>query len=266
MARRSEEESGLPSFFQDNPWLDILAQRGVGPSPNFTASEMSSAPTVNRAKPTTSQPTTSAVSFSRELVVRLEMSPELVETIEELKEAIIMALSVSQRQAMIVPIYIPISVSQVVSPVVSRAPGHATTAEAPARASDEVICPRCGRPGKLVRNRRDRRTYILVLHNRQTCYLGPEDAVKAKWPSLAERSVLEIARRQRAEELSPGGQRPDDLCLAGYQTSERFPLVERMEPRGGFEPPTNGLRGRRSDRAELPGRRRLRDLWHGGRI
>ena len=243
MARRSEEESGLPSFFQDNPWLDILAQRGVKPSLNFTASEMSSAPMVNRAKPTiepepiASQPTTSAVSFSREFVVRLEVPPELVEAIRELKEAIIMALSMSQRQATIVPIYIPISVSQVVSPVVSRALGHATTAEAPARTSDEVICPKCGRFGKLVRNRRGRRTYILVLHNRQTCYLGPEDVVKVKWPSLAERSLLEIARHQRAEKLSPRGRRPDDLCLAGCQTPERLPLAERVEPRGCSCPP-----------------------------
>ena len=28
LARRNEEEPGLPSFFQANPWLSILAQRG----------------------------------------------------------------------------------------------------------------------------------------------------------------------------------------------------------------------------------------------
>ena len=51
MARRGEEEPSLPSFFQDNPWLDILAQRGAELTPDFVASEASSAPAVSRATP-----------------------------------------------------------------------------------------------------------------------------------------------------------------------------------------------------------------------
>ena len=114
MARRAGEESGLPSFFQDNPWLDILAQRGVEPSPDFVVSEASSVPTVSRTTPSiepepiaSSPITPPTIGFPRELVVRLEVPSELIKAIRELKEAIIMALSMSQRQATIVPIYIP---------------------------------------------------------------------------------------------------------------------------------------------------------------
>jgi len=49
MARRSGENTGLPSFFQNNPWLGILAQRGAEPTPDFVASRASSAPVVSRA-------------------------------------------------------------------------------------------------------------------------------------------------------------------------------------------------------------------------
>ena len=52
--------------------------------------------------------------FPRELVMRLKVPSELIETIRELKEAIIMALSVSQRQVTVVPIYISISVAQMI--------------------------------------------------------------------------------------------------------------------------------------------------------
>jgi len=72
MARRGEENVGLPSFFQDNPWLDILAQRGAEPAPDFVASEAFSAPTVDEAKPVI-EPKPVA-SFPKELVVRLEAS------------------------------------------------------------------------------------------------------------------------------------------------------------------------------------------------
>ena len=105
MARRGEENPALPSFFQDNPWLDILARRGAEPSPDFTVSEASSAPTVSEATPViepgpivSSPATPSAAGFPGELVVRLKMPPELIKTIRELKEAIIMALSVSHKR------------------------------------------------------------------------------------------------------------------------------------------------------------------------
>ena len=186
MARRSEENAGLPSFFQDNPWLDILARRGVEPLPNFVTSEMSSAPTVNRAKtaielePIANSPTTPpAISISKKLVVRLEVPSELIETIKELKEAIIMTLSVSQRQATIIPIYIPISVAQL-TPQVTHAPAPAQGLE-----RGGLICPKCGRPGKLIRSRKGRRTYLLVLHGRQKCYLGPEEKNEGEVASAA---------------------------------------------------------------------------------
>ena len=96
MARRAGEETGLPSFFRDNPWLDILAQRGAEPSPDSVASEASSVPTTSKAMPSTepehivSSPVTPpTIGFSRELVVRLEVSSELIKAIRELKEAII---------------------------------------------------------------------------------------------------------------------------------------------------------------------------------
>ena len=104
---RSGEESGLPSFFQDNPWLVILAQRGAEPAPDFVAPRASFASAVGGATPviepesvmnsptTTSTATPPPVSFPRELVVRLKVPSELIEAIRELKEAIIMALSVS---------------------------------------------------------------------------------------------------------------------------------------------------------------------------
>ena len=131
MTRRSEKEPDLPSFFQDNPWLDILAQREAEPAPDFVASRASSAPVVKGAtpviepEPVASSPTATppSASFPRELVVRLKVPSELLEAIRELKEAVIMALSVSQRQATSVPIYIPISVAQMAqAPQVSASP------------------------------------------------------------------------------------------------------------------------------------------------
>lgn|GEM_PF-4601589 len=89
------------------------------------------------------------------------------------KEAVIMALSVSQRQATSVPIYIPISVAQMAqAPLVSTSPSrpvpplsptpclqHFPPLVGPGReaepgASGEVICPKCGRPGKLYEHKR----------------------------------------------------------------------------------------------------------------
>ena len=187
MARGSEENTGLPSFFQDNSWLDILAQRGVGPAPDFVASGASSAPAVGWAMPVfepepiasspTTTPTATPAGFPRELVVRLEMPSELLEAIKELKEAIIMALSVSQRQATIVPIYIPISVAQMAPQVLPQA------SHAPTETSGETICPKCGRPGRLYEHRKGRRTYIYMLHGGSKCYLGPADVVKVSRPS-----------------------------------------------------------------------------------
>ena len=186
MARRGEESSALPSFFQNNPWLDILAQRGAEPTRDFVAPRASSAPVVKRAtpviepEPIASSPTTPpAVSFPKELVVRLEVSPELIKAVRELKETIIMALSVSQRQAAVIPIYMPISLTQLSSAQQSRQQ---------ARAPGEIMCPKCGRLGKLYKFNRGRRTYILVLHGQSRCYLGPENKVKAKWPSLVEQA------------------------------------------------------------------------------
>ena len=136
MARRSGEGSSLPSFFQDNPWLDILAQRGVEPSPDFVASQESSSLTVGKAMPSiepepiaNSPAALPAISLPRELVVRFEVPLELIEAIRELKETIIMALSVSQRQATIIPIYVPISVAQIAPQTSYQAPGYATIAK-----------------------------------------------------------------------------------------------------------------------------------------
>ena len=220
MARRSREGSSLPSFLQDNPWLDILAQRGVEPSPDFAASGTPSGPKVSRAKPViepepmacspTATPTAvpPPASFPGELVVRLEVPSELLEAIRELKEAIIMALSVSQRQATIVPIYIPISVAQMAPQAPPQAPSHVPA---------EVICPKCGRPGRLYEHRRGGRTYVFVLHGRQKCYLGPADRVKVKWPSLAERALLNNAQHGRAGILSPPGHRASSWVLSSAQ-------------------------------------------------
>ena len=140
MTQRSKENGGLPSFFQDNPWLDILAQRGAQPAPDFVASEAPSAPVVSGAtpviepEPTASSPTTPpAVGFPKELVVRLKVPSELVEAIRELKEAVIMALSVSQRQATIVPIYIPINVAQLAPQVPPQTPDHAPAGAPPSQ-------------------------------------------------------------------------------------------------------------------------------------
>ena len=234
MARRGEGSAGLPSFFQGNPWLDILAQRGMEPTPDFMASEAPSAPAVGEAAPViepepvaNSSTTTPLVAgFPRELVVRLKVPSELVEAIRELKEAVIMALSVSQRQATIVPIYIPISVAQMAqAPQVSASPSrpvpprqascfqHFPPLAGPGReagpgATGEVICPKCGRPGKLYEYRRGPRSYIYVLHGHSKCSLGPADKVKVKWPSLAERALLHNAPRHQARILSPRDPRP----------------------------------------------------------
>ena len=238
MAQTSGEKLGLPSFFQDNPWLDILAQRGAEPTPDFVASEASFAPAVSRAKPViepepvaSSPATPPEAGFPKELMVRLEASPELLEAIKELKEAIIMALSVSQRQATIVPIYIPISVTQTVPRVPPQVPSHA-----PAEPTGEVICPKCGRPGRLYEYRRGRRAYIYVLHGRSKCSLGPADKVKVKWPSLAKRALLHNAPQHRAEILSLLGAGPLPLVWSSAPQPNWPPLAERWWGRRDLNP------------------------------
>jgi len=196
----------LPSFFQDNPWLDILAQRGEEPTPDFVASEAPSAPAVSRVTPviepepiaSSSTTTLLVASFPKELVVRLKVPTDLVEAIRELKEAIIVAWCWLTDKATIVPIYIPISVAQVAPQAPSRAPDYA-----PARAAGGVICPKCGRPGRLYEYKRGRRAYVYVLHGRSKCSLGPADRVKVKWSSLAERALLHNAPQHQARILSP---------------------------------------------------------------
>ena len=267
MTGRGEENAGLPSFFQDNPWLDVLAQRGAEPTPDFAAPRASPAPAVSRAtpviepEPIASSPTTTPtamqplVSFPRELVVRLGVPSELLEAIRELKEAVIMALSVSQRQATSVPIYIPISVAQMAqAPQVSASPSkpvpplsptpclqHFPPLVGPGReaepgASGEVICPKCGRPGKLYKHKRGRRAYVLVLHGRQKCYLGPADRVKVNWPSLARRSLLNSAQHGQAGILSPPGLRPSPQVLSAAQQPNWPPLAERWCPGRDLNP------------------------------
>mgnify|MGYP007013803631 CR=1 FL=1 len=234
LARRSEERSGLPSFFQDNPWLDILAQRGTEPSPDFVVSQASPTPVVSRTTPSiepetiTSSPVTPpAISFPREFVVRLEMPSELIKAIRELKEVVVMALSMSQRQATIVPIYIPINVAQL-------AP-QATHALIPTRGleGNGLICPKCGRPGKLIKVRKGKRTYFLVLHRRQKCYLGPEEKIREKWPQLLERSLVESAQRLWSLRLSQEGLWALIRCLTAYQTQDSSSFLVRGV---GFEP------------------------------
>ena len=263
MARRDEEKAGLPSFFQDNLWLDVLARRGAEPSPDFVASRTSSTPAVGGVTPViepepianSSTTTSLATGFSRELVVRLKVPSELIEAIRELKEAVIMALSMSQRQATIVPIYIPISVAQmapqarasvsssesVPPPYLAPCPRHFPSPsdsgrETEPRASGEVLCPKCGRLGRLYEHKRGRRTYIFVLHGRQKCYLGPADVVKVKWPSLVERSLLDNAQYGRARILSPPGLRPSSQVLSSAQQLERAFLAKRVVRPPGFEP------------------------------
>jgi len=224
----------LPSFFQDNPWLDILTQRGAEPSPDFVSLEAPAAPAVSKTvpfiepEPTVNSPTTSlAVSIPKELIVRLEVSPEIIEAIREFKEAIVTALSISQHQATIIPIYIPISVTQMTPQASLQAHDHAIAAKAPTQTSGEVLCPKCGRPRRLIYNRKSGRAYVLVLHGRQKCYLGPEDVVKVKWPSLAERSVIETVRQGRARILSPSDLRFSDLVLPNCQTQNGFLSTRR---------------------------------------
>ncbi|MEM4500903.1 MAG: hypothetical protein QW512_02080 [Thermofilaceae archaeon] len=43
--------------------------------------------------------------------------------------------------------------------------------------SREVICPRCGLPGKLVEKRTPHNTYIYVVHGRRQCYAGPRQYI-----------------------------------------------------------------------------------------
>ena len=142
-----------------------------------------------------------------------------------------MALSVSQRQATIVPIYIPISVAQMAPQAPPQAPGHAS-----AETSGEVVCPKCGRPGRLYEYRRGRRAYIYVLHGRSKCSLGPADVVKVEWPSLAERALLNNAQRGRARILSPPDLRPSSQVLSSAQQLERAFLAKRVVRPPGFEP------------------------------
>ena len=183
-------------------------------------------------EPIASSPTRPpAESLPRELVVRLEVPPELIEAIRELKEAIIMALSVSQRQATIVPIYIPISVAQMAPQVLPQAPNYA-----PAEPTGEIICPKCGRPGRLYEYRRGGRAYVYVLHGRSKCFLGPVDRVKMKWPSLAERALLHNASQHQARILSPSGLRPSPLVWSSAPQPSWPLLAERWCPGRDLNP------------------------------
>ena len=236
MPQRGGEELSLPSFFQDNPWLNILAQRGTELSSDFVISQASSTPVVSRTTPSiepefiSNLPATSpTVSFPRKLIImiRLEVPSELVKAIRELKEAIIAALSVNQRQATIVPIYIPISVAQL-------AP-QAIHASIPVQSLEEdgLICPKCGRPGKLIKSRKGRRTYILVLHGRQKCYLGPLDKVREKWPHLLERCLVESAQHLWPLKLSQESLLALIRCLTACQMRNSSSFMVRGV---GFEP------------------------------
>ena len=142
-----------------------------------------------------------------------------------------MALSVSQRQATIVPIYIPISVAQTAPQIPPQALGHA-----PAETSGEVTCPKCGRPGKLYEYRRGQRAYVYVLHGRSKCSLGPADRVKVKWPSLAERVLLHNAPQERAGILSPQDPRPSPLLWSTAPQLERAFLARRWSPGRDLNP------------------------------
>jgi len=186
--------------------------REAEPELDFVALRASSAPAISRATPVTgpepvaSSPITpSAAGFPRELVVRLEVPTELIDAIRELEEATI------------VPIYIPISVAQMAPQVPLQAPNHA-----PARATGEVICPKCGRPGKLYEYRRGRRSYVYVLHGRSKCSLGPADRVKVKRPSLAERALLHNAPRRRAGIPSLRELRPSPLAWSSVPPRTSF--------------------------------------------
>ena len=200
-------------------------------------------------EPIASSPVTPpTIGFPRELVVRLEVPSELIKAIRELKEAIIMALSVSQRQATIVPIYIPISVAQMAPQAPPQVPSHA-----PVEPTGEVICPKCGRPGKLYKYRRGRRAYVYVLHGCSKCSLGPADAVKVKWPSLAERALLHNAPQHRAGILSPRDRRRKPPVWSGALQPEWAFLWRRgrdLNP-GGLAP--SGLAGHPHTRLGDPG-------------
>ena len=159
------------------------------------------------------------------------MSPELVEAVRELKEAIITALSVSKRQVTVVPIYIPISVAQMIPQTPLQASNHAIIARALTQTPGEVICPKCGRPGKLYEMRRGGRTYILVLHGRQKCYLGPVDEVKVNWPSLAERGLLNNAQHEQARVPLPSGSQAEECGLSVAQNLN-LPQIALPQVRG----------------------------------
>ena len=169
----------MPSFFEGNPWLDILAQRGTEPEPDFVASSMLSSLTAREAmpiietEPVASSPATPIMNSPRELIVRLEVPPELV----------------------------------------------------------EVICPKCGRLGKLYEMRRGGRTYILVLHGRQKCYLGPVDEVKVNWPSLAERGLLNNAQHEQARVPLPSGSQAEECGLSVAQNLN-LPQIALPQVRG----------------------------------
>ena len=194
MAQRGGQGPDLPSFFKNNPWLDILAQRGT--ELDFMTSSASSSPAACETTPATETESitgslaTPVMCVPGEFVMKFELPSELVKAIKELKETIVMALSASQRQATIIPIYIPINVAQLAHQTI-----HASILTQGLE-ENRLICPKCGRPGKLSRARKGKRTYIIILHGRQKCYLGLLDRVKEKWPHLLQRKLSEIDNGQ----------------------------------------------------------------------
>ena len=179
----------LPSFLKDNPWVDILSQRGSEAEPSYVGGlsqpegespsvlEGSSGPAgVSEPSWVPAEPPTGASPAScqprqpdvdaRALLTELR---QLLQSFRVQQTSIVQQPS-QQPTVIVIPVYLP-------APSFYPAP-HAAVPE-PAKASKQlVLCPKCGRYGtpQVHRKTKGGRTYAYmeIYHGKgDSCYIGP---------------------------------------------------------------------------------------------
>ena len=149
----------LPSFLQDNPWVDILSQRGNEHEP-FSA-HSAPQPEEKRLKPTP-QPRPPTDTSVKELLTELK---QLLQSFR-IQQTVVQP---SQPTVIVIPIYIPLLPGMLYPPASSE----------PVKEGSKqlVLCPKCGRYGtiNICTSRRGgkERRYIYIYHgNGERCYVG----------------------------------------------------------------------------------------------
>ena len=148
----------LPSFLQGNPWVDILSKRGTEPEPVAVSTPpIESQPSVHIQAPQPYPPTDTVAG-------------EVLKEVRQLLQSFKIQTNVqSQPTVIVIPIYIPFP---------GFYPATHMAGPEPAKASKQVLCPKCGRYGTLHvhQKTKNNKTYVYadVYHGKgDICYIGP---------------------------------------------------------------------------------------------